>query len=138
ELDDFAAAAVEGPVPAAELDAVIDPEGNELFELWVGTRIDAHAAFRRLTEAHRVGARHGTFALREQRDLLAVPADPALLDELDDFLRDNEFVEPSERASIRREELRTTRRRAKETVALSMAEDASIELPPLGGELRPF
>jgi SWI/SNF-related matrix-associated actin-dependent regulator of chromatin subfamily A-like protein 1 len=138
ELDDFAAAAVEGPVPAAELDAVIDPEGNELFELWVGTRIDAHAAFRRLTEAHRVGARHGTFALREQRDLFAVPADPALLDELDDFLRDHEFVELSERAAFRREELRTTRRQAKETVALSMAEDGSIDLPPLGGELRPF
>jgi hypothetical protein len=138
ELDDFAAAAVEGAVPEAELDLGVDPEGNELFELWVGTRVDAAAAFRRLTEAHRVGNRHGTFALSAQRDLLAVPADPALLDELDDFLRDHEFVELTDRAAIRRVELRTARRRAKETVALSMAEDASLELPPLGGELRPF
>ena len=139
ELDDFAAAAVgPAPVPAAELDLGVDPEGNELFELWVGTRIDAHAAFLRLSEAYRVGTRHGTFALREQRDLLAVPADPALLDELDDFLRDHEFVELTERAAIRREELRTARRRSKATVALSMAEDASLDLPPLGGELRPF
>ena len=138
ELDDFAVAAVQGPVPEAELDLGVDAEGNELFELWVGTRIDSHAAFLRLSEAYRVGARHGTFAVREQRDLLAVPADPALLDELDDFLRDHEFVELTERAAIRREELRATRLRAKETVALSMAEDASLDLPPLGGELRPF
>src|SRR5439155_601475 len=138
-LDDLAEAAVTGaPVPAAELDLAPDPEGNELFELWVGTRIDVHAAFRRLSEAYRVGSRHGSFALAEQRDLLAVPADPALLDELDDFLRDHEFVVLTERAAVRREELRTARRRAKETVALAMAEDASLELPWLGGELRPF
>src|SRR3954452_16178532 len=138
ELDDFADAALQGPVPAAELDLGEDPEGNELFELWVGTRIDAHDAFRRLTEAHRVGSRHGTFALAAHRDLLAVPADPALLDELDDFLRDHEFVDLTERAATRREQMRAARRRSKETVALSMAEDASLELPPLGGELRPF
>ena len=138
ELDDFAEAALAGPVHGAELDLGVDPEGNELFELWVGTRIDAHAAFRRLSEAYRVGARHGTFALAAQRELLAVPADPALLDELDDFLRDHEFVVLTERASLRCEELRAERRRSKETVALSMAEDASLELPPLGGELRPF
>jgi SWI/SNF-related matrix-associated actin-dependent regulator of chromatin subfamily A-like protein 1 len=139
ELDDFAAAAIESPdMSAAELDLGEDPEGNELFELWVGTRVDVHTAFRRLTEAHRVGTRHGTYAIAAQRDLLAVPADPALLDELDDFLRDHEFVELSDRAAARREQLRAARRRAKETVALSMGEDASLDLPPLGGELRPF
>jgi hypothetical protein len=138
ELDDFADAALRGPIPTTEIDLGEDPEGNELFELWVGARVDAHDAFRRLTEAHRVGSRHGSFALAAHRDLLAVPADPALLDELDDFLRDHEFVELTERAAARREQLRAERRRSKETVALSMAEDASLELPPLGGELRPF
>jgi SNF2 family DNA or RNA helicase len=143
ELDDIADGALSDvdagiDPPAAELDLGTDPDGNELFELWVGTRIDVRDAFLRLSEAHRAAARHGMFALAAQRDLLAVPADPALLDELDAFLDDHEFVVLSGRAALRRQELRAERRRAKETVALSMAEDATLELPPLGGELRPF
>src|SRR3954471_21672862 len=148
EIDDVAHAMIVALLenrrtpPAAGLDLVTDPDGNELFELWIGTRVDARPAFLRLSEAHRAGARYGTFALPEQRDLLAVPADPALLDQLDDFLSDHEYVAVTERASTRREQLREERRRAKETVALSMAEDADLGdvLDPreLGGELRPF
>ena len=145
EIDDVAAQAIDAalgrgtPPAAAELDLGVDPEGVEHFELWVGTRIDARAGFMRLSEAHRAGLRHGTFALLEQRDLLAVPADPALLEQLDDFLEDHEFVELTEAAARRREELRSERRRAKATVALSVADDdEELELPALGGELRPF
>ncbi|MEA2468660.1 MAG: SWI/SNF-related matrix-associated actin-dependent regulator of chromatin subfamily A-like protein 1, partial [Thermoleophilaceae bacterium] len=145
EIDDVAAASIEavlgrGPaVAGAELDLGVDPEGVEHFELWVGTRVDARAAFMRLSEAHRAGSRHGSFALIEQRDLLAVPADPALLDQLDEFLDGNEYVVLTDVAARRREELRAERRRAKATVALSVAEDdIELELPALGGELRPF
>ena len=145
ELDDIAHEAAEAaaagaePPPGATLDLGVDHEGNERFELWVGTRVDARDAFLRLGESHRAGARHGSFALAEQRDLLAVPADAALLDQLDEFLDDHEFVVLSAAASLRREELRAQRRRTKETVALSMAEDGSlVPLPQLGGELRPF
>ena len=144
ELDDVAAAAVDAaiegyePPPGAVLDLGTDPEGVERFELWIGMRIDARDAFLRLSEAHRASARYGSFALAEQRDLLAVPADPALLEQLDDFLADHEFVELTDAAADRREQLRGERRLAKETVALSMAEDGELEPLPLGGELRPF
>jgi superfamily II DNA or RNA helicase len=146
EIDDVAHAHIyallepgsAAPPPGAELDLATDPDGNELFELWVGTRVDARPAFLRLSEAHRAGERYGSFALAEQRDVLAVPADPALLDQLDDFLHDHEFVVLTGEAAARREQLREERRRAKETVALSMAEDAELEGVRLGGELRPF
>jgi hypothetical protein len=143
EIDDIADAALDAvlrgpPLPGAVLDLGVDSDGVEQFELWVGPRVDAHAAFMRLSEARRAGPRHGMFAMAEQRDLLAVPADSALLDQLDDFLGDNEYVEITERARARRGELRDERRRAKETVALSLAEDAELDLPVLGGELRPF
>jgi superfamily II DNA or RNA helicase len=143
DLDEVAAAAVQAqlggsPIGGAALDLGTDADGLELFELSVGTRVDARPAFLRLSEAHFAGFRAGRFALAEQRDLLAVPADAALLDELDDFLSDHEFVTLTARARTRLDELRAERRRAKAMVALSLAEDAELDLPPLGGELRPF
>jgi SWI/SNF-related matrix-associated actin-dependent regulator 1 of chromatin subfamily A len=144
ELDPVADAAVraalEGtpPPPGAVLELGRDEDGVERFELFTGTRVDAPAAFRRLTEAHRADWREGRFARPDQQEVLAVPADAALLDELDDFLDDHEFVWVTPDAAELREELRTERRRAKATVALSMAEDADLELPSLHGELRPF
>ena len=138
--DQVVAAALDGvPAPAPAVLALgTTDDGVERFELFVGTRIDATEAFLRLGEAHRAGPRHGRFVLSEQHDVLAVPADAALLEELDDFLEDHEWVEVTPDALAYREELRTERRRAKGTVALSMAEDAEIELPEVGGELRPF
>src|SRR3954468_2857818 len=65
EIDDIAHASIDAlldhrdPPPPAELDLVTDPDGNELFELWVGTRVDARLAFLRLSEAHRSTARYG-------------------------------------------------------------------------------
>jgi SWI/SNF-related matrix-associated actin-dependent regulator of chromatin subfamily A-like protein 1 len=143
ELDSVADAAVErvlaGDEPVgAELDLGADDEGVERFELFVGAHVDTAAAFLRLTEAHRAGQRHGLFALPEQRDLLAVPADAALLHELDEFLHDHDRVVVSEAAEAKRRELRGERRRSKATVALSVADDAELDLPVLGGELRPF
>src|SRR3954449_1280199 len=144
ELDTVADAAVDAvlsgaELPGAELHLGADDEEIERFELFVGTHVDAAAAFLRLTEAHRAGPRYGLIGLPEQQHLLAVPADAALLEELDRFVDDHEGVLAiTDRAQERRRELRAERRRAKETVALSLAEDADIELPALGGELRPF
>jgi SWI/SNF-related matrix-associated actin-dependent regulator of chromatin subfamily A-like protein 1 len=143
ELDPVAQSALEGairgtPPPGAVLDLGRDEDGVERFELYVGTRVDAAAAFRRLTEAHRADWRPGRFARPDQQEVLAVPADAALLDELDEFLDEHEFIWVTPDAEALREELRTERRRAKATVALSMAEDAELDLPALRGELRPF
>jgi SWI/SNF-related matrix-associated actin-dependent regulator of chromatin subfamily A-like protein 1 len=144
ELDPVADAAVRAALegapapPGAVLELGQDEDGVERFELYTGTRVDAPAAFRRLTEAHRADWREGHFARPDQQEVLAVPADAALLEELDDFLDDHEFVWVTPDAASLREELRTERRRAKATVALSMAEDADLELPSLHGELRPF
>jgi SWI/SNF-related matrix-associated actin-dependent regulator 1 of chromatin subfamily A len=143
ELDSVADDAVDalaaGQEPVeAQLDLGVDDEGVERFELSVGTRIDAAPAFLRLTEAHRAVSRRGLFGLPEQRDLLALPADAALLEELDEFLDDHDFVVVGDHAEARRSELRDERRRAKATVALSVADDAELDLPSLAGELRPF
>src|SRR3954471_16899929 len=134
ELDTVADAAVDAvlsgaELPGAELHLGADDEGIERFELSVGTHVDAASAFLRLTEAHRAGPRYGLFALAEQRDLLAVPADAALLEELDDFLDDHPHIAVSVEAEAHRRELRDERRRAKATVALSVADDAEIDLP---------
>ncbi|HEX8855510.1 MAG TPA: DEAD/DEAH box helicase [Thermoleophilaceae bacterium] len=143
ELDTLADHAVENilggaPAPSTVLDLGADDEGIERFELSVGLEVHAAEAFLRLTEAHRAGPRHGHFSLPDQRDTLAVPADAALLDELDGFIDGHEFVVVTERAEMWRRELRTERRRAKATVALSMADDADLDVPTLHGELRPF
>jgi SWI/SNF-related matrix-associated actin-dependent regulator 1 of chromatin subfamily A len=144
EVDDLAEDALEAalagdPLPeGAVLDLGADAEGVPRFELSVGMRIDARAAFLRLAEAARAGVRQGRFARYEQRELLGVPADAALVEQLDDFLADHEFVTVTPAAAARREELRAERRRAKATVALSLAEDADLDLPALRGELRPF
>lgn len=143
ELDPVAAAAVRGaldgvPPPGAVLSLGFDEDGVERFELTVGTRIDGAASFRTLTEAHRADWREGRFARADQQEILAVPADAALLEELDHFLADHDFVWVTPEAEEMRSELRVERRRAKATVALSMAEDAELELPSLQGELRPF
>ncbi len=142
-LDPIAEAALRdvlaGDQPAgATLDLGADGDGVARFELIAGTRIDAVASFRRLAEAHRVDWLDGVFARPDQQEVLAVPADAALLDELDDFLNEHDHVSLTSAASTRREELRAERRRAKATVALSVAEDADLELPTLRGELRPF
>jgi SWI/SNF-related matrix-associated actin-dependent regulator 1 of chromatin subfamily A len=143
ELDAVADVAVRAtlagaPLPATELDLGVDDEGIERFELHVGVELGAGDAFARLTEAQRASERTGLFGLREQRTPLAVPADAALLDELDDFLDGHPEVKVSDRAGHWRHRLRDERRRAKETVALSVADDADLDMPALGGELRPF
>jgi superfamily II DNA or RNA helicase len=143
ELDAVAAAAVRavmaGSQPAgALLELGIDADGLERFELHVGTRVDVVHEFRCLPEAARAGGREGYFLLAEQAELLAVPADPALLDDLDDFLDRNDYVVVTPAAEARRYELRTERRRAKAAIALSLAEDADLEVATLAGELQPF
>jgi hypothetical protein len=143
ELDDMAHAAVcaelEGSrQPGAVLDVGIDPDGIARFELTMGLRLDARGGFLRLSEAHFAGFRGGRFTVADQRDVLAVPADAALFEELDEFLDDHDDVTLTPTAQALRGELRAERRRAKETVALSLADDAELDQPSLAGELRPF
>jgi hypothetical protein len=144
ELDDMAYAAVRAELegsaqPDAVLDVGIDQDGIARFELTMGLRLDARGGFLRLSEAHFAGFRGGRFTVADQRDVLAVPADPALLGELDDFLDDHDdHVTLTPAARALRGELRAERRRAKETVALSLADDAELDEPALAGELRPF
>ncbi len=115
------------------------PRAIERFELWVGTRIDARDAFLRLSRGAPRGRAHGSFALAEQRDLLAVPADPALLEQLDDFLTDHEFVELTDAAADRREQLRAGAAAGEgDGRALDGRGRRRSSRSPLGGELRPF
>jgi SWI/SNF-related matrix-associated actin-dependent regulator 1 of chromatin subfamily A len=109
------------------------------FELTVGSRPDLAAEFRGLPEVEVVRRRGDGFLAPEQRDVLGLPADPALLDDLDDFLdRNDDAVDVTPAAHERIAALRRERRRAKATVALSLADDADLGLGQLGGDLRPF
>jgi SWI/SNF-related matrix-associated actin-dependent regulator 1 of chromatin subfamily A len=142
-LDTVAGAAVlavlSGSTPAgAVLDLGTDADGFDRFELHVGTRVDAGVEFRYLPEAASAGPREGDFVLPGQSELLAVPADAALLDALDDFLDRNDHVVVAPAAEERRGALRAERRRAKAAIAFSLADDADLDVPTLAGELRPF
>ena len=126
--------------PGGVLDVARDPEGLERFELLVGARLDLADEFRCLPEAELTRRRGDGFLPPEQRDVLGVPADPALLDALEEFLdRNDEDVELTPAAATRYRSLLAQRRRAKAAVALSLADDADLDVPGLsGGELRPF
>ena len=125
--------------PGATVDVAVDPEGIERFELIVGARLDLAAEFRSLPEVDLTRRRGDGFLAREQSDVLGVPADPALLDEFDEFLdRNSGDVVLTPAAEARHHALRAERRRAKATVALSLADAADLDVPRLGGELRPF
>lgn len=67
-----------------------------------------------------------------------MPADPAAVNQVDRLLSEWPALELDEQAGRAIERMRAERRRAEEAVRLSTAEDAELELPGLGGELRPF
>ena len=92
--------------------------------------------FRRLSEARAV-PRAGRFFARDALWGVSVPGDPALAAELTTFLEEHPQVRVEERAGELLEELVSEHERASETVALSYAEDAELDLE-LGGELHPF
>ncbi|HYB26216.1 MAG TPA: DEAD/DEAH box helicase [Solirubrobacteraceae bacterium] len=67
----------------------------------------------------------------------AIRADPYWVPELDRFVAEHEpWVEPA--ALVRLQEIREEHARAAGLVALSAATDAPVQIPGLGGELKPF
>jgi hypothetical protein len=82
-------------------------------------------------------ARDGRHARDEHRRLPALSADPFCVAELDALIADRGiWVEPAALAAL--QEIREQHARAAGLVALSAALDADLELPALGGELKPF
>ena len=141
ELDDLARACARelraGVAPApAELAHEVDDDGEPqlvLYARWDATPV---REFGQLSEARRV-ERHGRFFRRDSGSAVAVPADPALAQELAAFVSEHPAVTLDEAAREALEELRVEFERAGATVALSYAEDADLDLE-LGGVLHPF
>jgi SWI/SNF-related matrix-associated actin-dependent regulator 1 of chromatin subfamily A len=74
---------------------------------------------------------------REHSQLPAIRADPFCVEELDRFLAERDiWIEPE--ALVVLQEVREQHARAAGLVALSSATDAALEVPGLGGELKPF
>ncbi len=83
-----------------------------------------------------IGGRGGR-AEHEHGHLPAIGADPFWVPELDRFISQHEpWVAPD--ALARLQEIREEHARAVGLVALSAATDATLEVPTLGGELKPF
>jgi SWI/SNF-related matrix-associated actin-dependent regulator 1 of chromatin subfamily A len=74
---------------------------------------------------------------REHVQLPAIRADPFCVEELDRFLAERDiWIEPE--ALVVLQEIREQHSHAAGLVALSSATDAALEVPGLGGELKPF
>jgi SWI/SNF-related matrix-associated actin-dependent regulator of chromatin subfamily A-like protein 1 len=141
QLDDLARAsarelALGGAPSAAELTLEIGDDGEPELTLYSGWDQGPADEFRRLPEARAV-PRAGRFFARDALWGVAVPGDPALARELATFMEEHPRVHVDERAGELLEELLSEHERASETVALSYAEDAELDLD-LGGELHPF
>ena len=124
--------------PPARLELGRDEDGEARFELrtlWGFSVADAFAASEEVTQGE---WREGDDTFELQAERLVVPADPALVEALDYLLAAHPGVRPTTATEDALLRLREERRRATETVALSRAEDAELDLPALGGELRPF
>jgi hypothetical protein len=142
ELDDVARACARdlraGRTPApAELTLEVGDSGEP--ELTVATIWDPAPArdFKGLPEARPVPL-GGRFFNRAAAWGTAVPADPALAEDLAAFVAANPRLRIDERAQILLAELSAEHARAAATVALSYAEDAELNGLVLGGELHPF
>ena len=127
------------PAPPAVLEPGRNAEGEPRLELRVLWGFSLAAAFAGLADVEDAGWREeedATFEPQAQR--LALPADPAAVEELDAFLSSWPALEPTEEAEEALAHLREEHRRAEQAVALSYADDADLNVPGLGGQLRPF
>ena len=94
-------------------------------------------AFAGLGGALPVKPRRGAGAGHEHAQMPAIRADPFCVPELDAFLAEHgTWVDPSALELL--QEVREEHARAAGLVALSAATDAALEVPGLGGELKPF
>src|SRR5215210_4215805 len=142
ELDDVARACAReldagGSPASAELELETADDGEP--ELTLATRWDPAPAreFRRLPEAHLV-ERIGRYFNRDGGWGVAVPADPALANQLADFVEKHPEVRVEHPVAGVIQELVAEHERAAATVALSHAHDARLDGLVLGGVLHPF
>ncbi|HEU0019176.1 MAG TPA: DEAD/DEAH box helicase [Thermoleophilaceae bacterium] len=141
-IDDLAQACIRqlaaGGTPApAELGVEIGEDGEPeltLFTVWDPT---VARDFKRLPEAKPVPRSARVFN-RDAAWGVAVPADPALAQDLAGFVAGHPGVRLDERARDLLDEIVAEHERASETVALSYADDAELRDLSLGGELHPF
>ena len=122
------------PAPPAVLE-ISSVHEDPTFVLAPGHDSSLRARFAELDGA--LLALGGTGAAREHAALPAIRADPFCVPELDSFLaRGGVWVE--EEALSLLQEVREEHAQSAGLVALSAAEDAELEVPGLGGELKPF
>jgi hypothetical protein len=120
------------PAPPAVLELSVSHE-QPTFVLAPGHDTGMVEAFRQLSGAPRAAATRG----HEHDRLPAVPADPFWVPELDRFISDHDpWVAPD--ALPRLQEIREQHAHAEGLVRLSAATNASVDVPGLGGELKPF
>ncbi|MGI8430433.1 MAG: SNF2-related protein [Solirubrobacteraceae bacterium] len=134
----LAALAAGGRPLGATLTLARDEEREPRFELRTDWLFSAANAFRALPEAAIVGERGERCLFEVQRDVLGVPADPALAGELRQLLDRFPDLRPDRDATRCLHRLEAERARAEATIALSLAHDAELEVDGLGGELQPF
>jgi SWI/SNF-related matrix-associated actin-dependent regulator of chromatin subfamily A-like protein 1 len=121
------------PAPPAVLELSVVHE-QPTFVLAPGHDVGTVDEFARLPGVATGGARRGD---HEHDRLAAISADPFWVPELDRFISDHEpWVAPD--ALVRLQQIREEHARAAGLVALSAASDAAIDVPGLGGELKPF
>jgi SWI/SNF-related matrix-associated actin-dependent regulator of chromatin subfamily A-like protein 1 len=124
--------------PGATLTLGRDDQQEPRFELRTDWLFSAAQAFAELPEATAVGTRDQGCFYEEQETVRAVPADPAIADDLHELLHRFPDVLPDREAARCLERLEAERARAAETIALSLAHDAELNTDALNGELRPF
>jgi SWI/SNF-related matrix-associated actin-dependent regulator 1 of chromatin subfamily A len=125
------------PAPPASLE--LSPLHEEpTFVLAPGHEPAQLEAFAALPGAHLARQRRGAGPARhEHARLPALRADPFCVPELDEFLAAHgTWVEPQALAAL--QELREQHAHSAGLVALSAATDAQLDVPGLGGELKPF
>ena len=141
-LDDLARGATydirRGRRPApASLEVETDEDGEPQLALVTGWDTAPAKDFKRLPEA-RLTERGGRVFGRDRAWKVAVPADPALAERLQEFVSAHPGIEVDPSAEALLAELLAEHVRAARTVALSYAEDAELDGLVLGGELHPF
>jgi hypothetical protein len=122
--------------PPAVLERSVVHE-HESFVLAPGHDEGLLERFAALRGAWPARARPRRAALREHAGLPAIRADPFCVPELDRFLADGAvWIDPEALTLL--QEIREQHAAAAGLVALSAATDASLAVPGLGGELKPF
>jgi SWI/SNF-related matrix-associated actin-dependent regulator 1 of chromatin subfamily A len=129
--------------PAATLELAIDDAGEKELQLHALWGVRVRERFAHLSEARGVRTReeddfYVDVVDDDEARVLAVPADPASVPAVQAFIDERDDLLVEEEARDELDKLLTEHRRREETVALSHAEDADLEVDSLGGVLRPF